>query len=212
MSHPQSIPAAVLLAEQGPFADRPAHGVSHDGSHLWVAAGDRLHAVDTERGEVVRSLDVAADAGTAFDGTHLYQLTGELIQKVDAETGEIVGTIPAPGKGRDSGLTWAEGALWVGQYRERKIICIDPSNGEVLKTIESDRFVTGVTWTDGELWHATWEGEQSDLRRVDPKDGSVLEQFSAPEGMGIAGLSTDGKRFYCGGGPKGKVRTIAKPD
>lgn len=212
MTHQEPSGSTVLIAEQGPFADRPAHGVSHDGRHLWVAAGDRLHAVDTEREEIVHTLDVAADAGTAFDGVHLYQLAGEFIQKIDAQSGEVVHKIPAPGNGRDSGLTWAEGALWVGQYRDRKIHCIDPETGEIRRTIESDRFVTGVTWSGGELWHATWEGEHSDLRRVDPNDGTVLEKFDAPAGVGIAGLSTDGENFFCGGGPKGTVRTIRKPN
>jgi hypothetical protein len=52
---------------------------------------------------------------------------------------------PAPGGG-DSGLAWAEGTLWVGQYRNRKIHQIDPQTGAILRTIESNRFVTGVTW------------------------------------------------------------------
>ena len=61
-------------------------------------------------------------------------------------------------KGLDSGLTWAEGSLWVGQYRDRKIHLIDPQTGAILRTIESNRFVTGVTWVDdginGPLVHA----------------------------------------------------------
>ena len=88
------------------------------------------------------------------------------IQKIDPKTGRVLATIPAPGGGGDSGLAWAEGTLWVGQYRERKIDQVDPETGEILRTIESNRFVTGVTWVEGELWHGTWEGDESDLRRV----------------------------------------------
>ncbi|MEM6991975.1 MAG: glutaminyl-peptide cyclotransferase [Myxococcota bacterium] len=204
--------SAVLVQELGPFAGKPVHGVTHDGEHLWVAAGAELRAVDTDRNEVVRELPVSADAGTAFDGTHLYQLAGEHIQKLDARSGDVVANIPAPGKGRDSGMTWAEGTLWVGQHRDRKIHQIDPDTGAILKTIESDRFVTGVTWTDGQLWHATWEGDASDLRRIDPVSGAVLERYDAPEGTGIAGLCRHGQRFYCGAGPEGKVRAVVIPD
>jgi hypothetical protein len=49
------------------------------------------------------------------------QLAEDRIQKIDPKTGRVLATIPAPGRGGDSGLTWAEGTLWVGQYRDRKI-------------------------------------------------------------------------------------------
>ncbi len=211
MTNDSSRGRAQLESEFGPYADKPCNGVAHDGTHLWVASGQELRALDPTGGEVVRTLPIAADAGTAFDGTHLFQLADTIIQKIDTTTGEVVASIPAPGEGRDSGLTWAEGTLWVGQYRDRKIHQIDPDTGKILKTIESDRFVTGVTWTGGELWHATLEDDASEVRRIDPTSGDVLERFDAPAGVAIAGLCSDGERFYCGSGREGKVRTIRPP-
>jgi streptogramin lyase len=124
----------------------------------------------------------------------------------------VLATIPAPGGGGDSGLTWAEGTLWVGQYRDRKIHQIDPETGAILRTIESNRFVTGVTWIDGELWHGTWEGDESDLRRVDPRTGEILERLEMPAGVNVSGLESDGgDLFFCGGGRSGKVRTVRRP-
>jgi outer membrane protein assembly factor BamB len=124
----------------------------------------------------------------------------------------VVATIPAPGGGNDSGLTWAEGTLWVGQYRDRKIYQIDPETGAILRTIESNRLVTGVTWVDGELWHGTWEGDESDLRRIDPRTGEVLERVEMPPGVIGSGLESDGgDLFFCGGGRSGKVRTVRRP-
>src|SRR4029453_1879843 len=79
-----------------------------------------------------------------------------------------------PATGGDSGLAWAEGSLWVGQYRDRKIHQIDPKTGALIRTVESNRFVTGVTWVDGELWHGTWEGDESELRRIDTESGAVV--------------------------------------
>jgi glutamine cyclotransferase len=203
---------AEIVREYGPFEGMEhVHGVTHDGTNVWAATGTKLVAIDPNEGSPVRELDVASDAGTAFDGRHLYQLAEDRIQKVDPATGEVVSTIPAPGKGRDSGLTWAEGTLWVGQYRDRKIHQIDAETGAILRTIESDRFVTGVTWVDGELWHGTWEGEESDLRRVDPKTGDVLARLDMPEGTGVSGLESNGELFFCGGGPAGKVRAVRRP-
>jgi glutamine cyclotransferase len=204
--------AAEILREYGPFPGvDQVHGVTFDGEHVWVATGDALKAIDTESGKPVRSLDVAAHAGTAFDGQHLFQIAENRIQKIDPKTGRVLNTIPAPGGGGDSGLTWAEGTLWVGHYRERKIHQIDPETGAVLRTIESNRFVTGVTWSDGELWHGTWEGDESELRRVDPQTGEVLEQLDLPAGVGVSGLEAGSDRFFCGGGRSGKVRAVRRP-
>ena len=177
------------------------HGVTYDGQNVWFAAGDKLIAFDPASGKTLRSIDVAAHAGTAFDGQHLFQIAEDRIQKIDPKTGRVLATIPAPGGGGDSGLTWAEGTLWVGQYRDRKIHQIDPETGAILRTIESNRFVTGVTWVDGELWHGTWEGDESDLRRVDPRTGEVLEKLEMPPGVNVSGLESDGgDQFFCGGG------------
>jgi glutamine cyclotransferase len=205
--------AAEIIREYGPFTGVDhVHGVTFDGGHVWFAAGESLIAIDPSSGQAARSIAVAAHAGTAFDGQHLYQIAENRIQKIDPKTGRVLATIPAPGGGADSGLTWAEGTLWVGQYRERKIHQIDPETGTILRTIESNRFVTGVTWVDGELWHGTWEGDESDIRRIDPRTGEVLERLEMPKGVGVSGLESDGgDRFYCGGGKSGKVRAVRRP-
>lgn len=205
--------AAEIIREYGPFpgAENVA-GVTYDGQNVWFASGDKLNAFDPASGKTLRSIDVAAHAGTAFDGEHLFQIAESRIQKIDPRTGRVLATIPAPAGGGDSGLTWAEGTLWVGEYRNRKIHQIDPNTGKVLRTIESNRFVTGVTWVEGDLWHATWENDESELRRVDPKTGEVLEKLEMPAGMNISGMESDGKdQFFCGGGKNGKVRAVRRP-
>src|SRR5258705_8212097 len=203
-----------IIREYGPFpgADR-VHGVTYDGQQVWFASGAKRNAFDPASGTLLRSIDVAAHAGTAFDGRHLFQLAEDRIQKIDPQTGRVLATIPAPGGGGDSGLTWAEGTLWVGQYRDRKIHQIDPETGAILRTIESNRFVTGVTWVDGELWHGTWEGDESDIRRIDPDSGKVLTRLTMPPGAGVSGLESDGADlFYAGGGGSGKVRAVRRPN
>lgn len=204
---------AEILEEKGPFAgvDSVA-GVTYDGEQLWFASGDKLHALDPGSDAPRRSIDVAAHAGTAFDGQHLFQIAERCIQKIDPDTGHVLATIPAPGDGGDSGMAWADGSLWVGQYRERKIHQVDPQTGAVLRTIVSDRFVTGVTWVDGELWHGTWENDESELRHIDAGSGEVIESLQMPAGMGVSGLESDGgERFFCGGGNSGKLRTVRRP-
>lgn len=205
--------AAEILREYGPFPGvEKVHGLTFDGANVWFASDNRLNALDPESGEIIRSINVPAHAGTAFDGQHLFQIAEDRIQKIDPKTGRVLSTIPAPGGGGDSGLAWAEGSLWVGQHRGRKIHQIDPETGAILRTIESNRVVTGVTWIDGELWHGTWEGDESDLRRVDPADGRVIVSVELPAGSGVSGLESDGgDRFYCGGGASGTIRAVRKP-
>ena len=203
---------AEIIKEYGPFPGvDQVHGVTYDGRHVWFAAGDSLRALDPESGTTTRAIDVPAHAGTAFDGEHLFQLAENRIQKIDPKNGRIVSTIPAPGGGSDSGLAWAEGTLWVGQYRDRKIHQVDPETGAILRTIESNRFVTGVTWVDGELWHGTWDGDESELRHIDAHTGAVVERLALPAGVGVSGLEADGgDRFFCGGGPSGKIRAVRR--
>jgi glutamine cyclotransferase len=204
--------AAEILCEYGPFPGVDhVHGVTFDGRHVWFASGDKLNALDPANGTTVRSIDVAARAGSACDGRYLFQIADDRIQKIDPSTGRVLATIPVPDGGA-SGLAWAEGTLWVGQHRNRKIHQIDPQTGAVLRTIESNRFVTGVTWVDGELWHGTWDGDESDVRRIDARTGEVLERLAMPPGTGVSGLESDGgDRFFCGGGPSGKLRVIRRP-
>ena len=205
--------AAEVVREYGPFPGvDEVGGVTYDGQRVWFAGGASLNALDPASGNVDRTIDVAAHAGTAFDGKHIFQLAEDRIQKIDPRTGQVLATIPSPGHGADSGLAWAEGTLWVGQYRDRRIHQVDPDSGAILRTVHSNRFVTGVTWVDGELWHATWEGDESELRRVDPQTGEVLESLEMPKGAGVSGLESDGgDKFFCGGGKSGRIRAVRRP-
>jgi streptogramin lyase len=205
--------AAEIVREYGPFPGvERVNGVTYDGQKVWFASGEQLTAFDPGSGSIDHVLGVAAHAGTAFDGEHLFQLAEDRIQKIDPKTGQVLGNIPAPGKGGDSGLTWAEGTLWVGHYREGRIYQVDPDSGAILRTIDSTRFVTGVTWVDGDLWHGTWQGDASELHRVDPRTGEVLQVLAMPPGVGVSGLESDGgDRFFCGGGTSGKVRAVRRP-
>jgi glutamine cyclotransferase len=189
---------AEIIREYGPFTGvEKVNGVTFDGEHVWFAAGTALKELDPTTGKMLRSIEVASHAGTAFDGTHLFQIAEDRIYKIDPKTGRVLASIPAPGGGGDSGLAWSEGALWVGEYRARKIHQVDPETGRVIRTIVSNRFVTGVTWIDGELWHGTWEGDESALRRIDPQTGTVIESLAMPPGIGISGLESDGgDRFF----------------
>jgi len=216
MSDPSDTPEAIGIEREFDFPGvASVHGVTHDGHAVWFATDGRLVAFDPDSGAQLRSIELAADAGTAFDGKHLYQIAADRILKLEPSSGRVLSSIPAPsGAGQNSGLAWAEGVLWVGQYESRKIHQIDPKTGALLRSIESDRFVTGVTWVEGELWHGTWDeaSAESELRQVDPESGAVLARRVLPKGVAVSGLEADGAgKLYCGGGASGKVRVVRRP-
>lgn len=204
---------AEVVREYGPFEGvKNVGGVSFDGHDVWMATGDRMQSFDPETGAPGRALGVVADAGTAFDGERLYQLGEGVIQTIDPHTGAVLARIPSPAAKQSAGLTWAEGTLWVAHHRERKILQVDPKTGHVLRTLDAARFVTGITFVDGDLWHGTYEESVSDLRRVDARTGEVLEILEMPEGKMVSGLESNGADiFYCGGGGSGKVRAVRRP-
>lgn len=187
------------------------HGVTFDGTDVWFADGEHLRSFDPATGKEKRKLAVPCAAGTAFDGERFYQVDKGEILTIDPATGDILARVPAPSENA-AGLTWAEGSLWVGMYRERKIHRLDPKTGKIQHTIDSARFVTGVTFVDGDLWHGTWEGDESDIRHVDKETGEVLEALPMPKGTVVSGLEFDGKEtLFAGGGRSGKVRALRRP-
>jgi hypothetical protein len=191
---------AEVLREYVPLERGHVHGVTFDGKLVWFARDDELVAFDPGTEQVVRRHRVpGARAGTAYDGEHLYQLAQGEILVVQPSDGRIVRRMRSPCKGDDSGMAWADGYLWIGQYRQSQIHKVDAKTGEIVKTLDSDRFVTGVSCVDGAIWHASsGDGQPSALRRVAP-DGSVEESLAVPV-KAISGLEAAGDgTFWCGG-------------
>lgn len=199
----------MVVREYEPLDGGRVHGVTFDGKLVWFATDDAIVAFDPDTEKVVRRLEVPANAGTAYDGEHLYQIARDEILVIRPADGRIVRKLPAPGKGQDSGMAWSDGYLWIGQFRESKIHKVDAKTGEVVKTLSSDRFVTGVSCVDGALWHGASDGgKPSELRRVG-SDGAVEETLSVPVEH-IAGVEATGEGSFWCGGEKGKLRLVRK--
>lgn len=207
------VEVAEVLREYGPFADaRQVNGVTFDGRWVWLAVGERMLAVAPDSGEVVRTIEVPAEAGSAFDGRFLYQISGDSIQKIDHQSGKVVSTVKAPCEAM-SGMAWADGYLWIGEYKACKVHQVDPETGALVRSLVSDRFVTGVTWVQGELWHGTMQDASSELRELDPQSGAVRRRIALPQGTLVSGLESNGSDvFYCGGATSGKLRAVRRSE
>ncbi|MDY7227392.1 glutamine cyclotransferase [Hyalangium rubrum] len=201
---------AEIAREYRPLDDARIHGVTFDGKLVWFARDNELIAFEPETETVVRRIPVpAANAGTAFDGEYLYQLAQGEILVIRPADGRIVRTLPSPGKGKDSGMAWADGHLWIGQYNDSKIHKVDAKTGAVVKTLTSDRFVTGVSCVEGALWHgASGDGKPCELRRLAP-DGTVEESLTVPV-ESIAGVEGTGDGGFWCAGEKGRLRLVRR--
>lgn len=201
---------AEVVREYVPIDETPIHGVTFDGERVWFARDDELNAFDPTTEKLVHRQRVDdANGGTAFDGTYIYQLTHTEILVVDPANGKVMRKLPAPGTEDCSGMAFADGYLWVGQWSGKKIHKIDAKTGEIVKTLSSDRFVTGVSCVDGSLWHAAaGDGPAPELRRL-ASDGTVEEILAVPVNM-ISGVErTPEGTFWCGG-EKGRLRLVRK--
>jgi hypothetical protein len=201
---------AVIVREYVPLDDRRIHGVTFDGARVWFARDDEIVAFDPATEKVVLRHPVpAAGAGTAFDGEHLYQLAKDEILVIRPSDGRIIRKLPAPPKGHCSGMAWADGYLFIGQYRESRIHKVDAKTGEIVKTLTSDRYVTGVSFVDGALWHgAAGDEKPCELRRL-ASDGTVQEALAVPVSH-IAGVEgTPDGDFWCAG-EKGTLRLVQR--
>lgn len=201
---------AKVIHEYVPLDEQSIHGVTFDGKRVWFARDDELVAFDPATEKVVARHQVPrAGAGTAFDGKHLYQLAKEEILVVQPSDGKVVRRLPAPARGNNSGMAYADGYLFIGQFREARIHKVDAKTGEVVKTLTSDRFVTGVSCVDGALWHgASDDGKPCELRRL-AADGTVEETLEVPV-THIAGVEANGEGAFWCAGEKGKLRLVRK--
>jgi len=211
-----SMKSAEIVREVNPIDEERIHGVTFDGKLVWFARDDELVAYDPETSTVVKRLSVpGARAGTAFDGEHLYQLAGGEIVVVRPSDGVVVRRMPAPGKSEDgtstardcSGMAYADGYLFVGVGRAAKILKIDAGTGALVKTLSSDRFVTGVSCVGGALWHGvSTDGKTPELRRLGP-EGAVEEAVVVPVEH-IAGVEGTGDGTFWCAGERGKLRLV----
>lgn len=209
MKRMNNIAKAVVDKELTPGGK--VHGVTYDGKNVWYASDDNLVAVDPATEAVTKRLPVKAGAGTAFDGTHLYQLGDGKILVVDPADGRIVRELPSPRPGECSGMAYADGHLFVGEYKDGRIHKIDAKTGEVTKTLSSDRWVTGVSCVDGAIWHATANNGDgpAQIRRL-AEDGTVEEVLEVHGVEYISGLESDRKGGFWCGGENGKLRHVRR--
>jgi hypothetical protein len=192
-------------------------GVAKDGDTVWLSliseAGCELARFDTKAQSVASRVAMAKTSGMAFDGESLWGVTPDGIQRFDPRTMAVTRTLPRPPvEGFLSGLAIDGEALWLGSYHQKKLFKLDPETGEVLKTLATDRFVTGVAWAGDELWHAVDASEDetqpTELRRIDPATGRVLEAHAVD--YAVSGMSSDGEGLWCGDCSTGALRKVSR--
>jgi hypothetical protein len=214
----QSAASELTLVEKIAVPDSRISGLAWDADHLWISFEDNASVYQgmivkmDMSGNIVGSFyapgsdgiyDVPDVAGLAFDGTCLWSLNSldDVIYRL-TQNGQVVGSIPAPGRYCDS-LTWDGASLWVTNTDNDKIYRINPSNGDIIHSInapgwESGTSPNGVAWDGEALWVSNDYGEK--IYRVDPQSGTILTAFNNSFSFGVAdSLSWDGRNLWAGG-------------
>jgi len=73
---------ATVVREYGPFPVERIRGVTHDGTHVWFACGQKLAAMNPETGALEKEIEVVAEAASAFDGERFYQIGADEIRRL----------------------------------------------------------------------------------------------------------------------------------
>jgi len=118
-----------------------------------------------------------------------------------------------------SGITYGDGALWIGSTYGLKTLKVDPMTGKTLASFDTPGVglvkwgkptrpsgAHGLEWVSGRYWIAVPPAEKIFL--VEPAKGSVLRSIPAP-GARPHGLGWDGAALWC---VESNDRTLYKLD
>lgn len=102
-------------------------------------------------------------------------------------------------------LWWRQGDAGIGAQEERAgeaavggAVIAERSRVRVVRELPHDpeAFTQGLLWWHGALWESTGQYGQSEVRKVDPETGEVLDRVRLPPELFGEGLARVGRRLY----------------
>ena len=180
--------------------------------HVWFAAGDKLNALDPASGNTVRSIDVAAPC------RHRVRRPAPVPDRRRPHPQDRSAHRPrarAPSLPPAAAATrgWPgpkarSGSASTASARSTRSIPRPARSCAPSSPTASSPASRGSTASCGT---APGKATRANCALI-PATGEVLERLEMPAGVGVSGLESDGgDRFFCGGGPSGRLRTVRRP-
>jgi YVTN family beta-propeller protein len=114
----------------------------------------------------------------------LQVLPSDSVAVIDPRANAVVAAVPVGGT--PAGIAVGEGAVWVGNSRERTLVRIDPETRRVVKRIGLGAKLWRITVTAGAVWVASYEAKV--LLRIDPLFNEVTDRIDVSRaGLGVGG-------------------------
>jgi hypothetical protein len=200
-------------------------------------------AADQARGEVLDLQDLGTrtvNLGAGIepwslteDGDTLWVQSGQGLEaelhQVDVTSGEVVATVPLPDAGVVGAVVSGDGSLWVStastETLSGSVVRIDPSDGEVLASIELPVWPGRMVFAHGSLWVATVHqpvveelGARDDfmtsaangLDRIDPRTNELAATIPL-ENKPVDVQAADDHILISTEGPDGSALAVVDP-
>lgn len=126
----------------------------------------------TIRAEAV--IRVAGALLSVAEGDKVWVTSDEALVVIDPATNETRSLpVPVP-DGSWSGLSFAGGDIWIGNYREGVLFRVDPETGEILAEVEVGPEAVSITAVPGAIWVRTQGGVTWEAQRIDTATNEVV--------------------------------------
>ena len=180
------------------------HGVSSDGTHIWVANSDEepgtVSEIEASSGTVIRTIPVGYEPyGVSSHGTHVWVTnTSEgTVSEIEASSGTVIRTIPVHGypEGVSSDGTHVWVASWDGYTFEGTVSEIEASSGTVIRTITvGGLFSNGVSSDGTHVWVA---GDlENTVSEIEASSGTVIRTITGGVDPHPTAVSSDGTHVW----------------
>jgi YVTN family beta-propeller protein len=173
------------------------HGVSSDGTHVWVVNGapssNSVTELDASTGAVVQTIGVGSGAAAiSSDGTHVWVVNegANSVTEIDASTGAVVQTI---GVGNFPDAVSSDGThVWVTNSGDNTVTELNASTGAVVQTIGVGTSPSGVSSDGTDVW--VTNDDDNTVTELDASTGAIVQTI----GVGVApdAVSSDGTHVW----------------
>lgn len=166
-----------------PVVDTWPTGTAWDGTYLWSCGSDfqYIYKYDTT-GVLIDSIpnpsNLDGSQGIVFDGVSLWILaeSQDSLYELDITNGSILSQFYLPLNTDGFGLAFNNSILYATQYTDSLIFKINPLNGQIIDSINTEKPLLGIEFINGELYGISVDF--SNFYKINETNGSFIDSIS----------------------------------